>query len=673
MTSYLTQLLFSATLLLLAAITVSLFIHRRSASFRYKFWYLTLLMLLWFPFLVILVPASLSPPLPYGMLGFIPEKTEPVPMQQVLEVPLRDINPYSTADKAAVDEWERLWLVDSPVVKTEVAKQVVVVPQKASLDFSARLPTILSYLWFGGTLLLTLRLFFSSLAARRLLSKMSPVERDALNTLVRELSQQLGIRKPVVLLQSEVGTVPFTLGTWKPKIVLPRTMIENRTDSELRTILTHELAHVRRGDVQGQRIAQWVSCLYWFHPLVWFATGRLRLERELACDDLVLLGGEEPAEYAEILLDLANTFPVCNRHALGCGVAMFQRKNIVKRRIASILNKKVCRVPVGRIGSGVLLLLVLAGVTLASLVSPYEDSQSDTVLLRKIRQHMAKLEPSPAEKAAIAELRQKVFDDFRRNASEENPAEKAVLDENEQIVLDFRFCTISEPLGSAVMSHKAMCWTGMPLPEARTSSELVPFQQEPQPGLCTLSSAAPMPLHVRYLDLEHARTFVEIYKHFRQANVLMAPKVTFFNGQSWHICDVTETPFVTSVIPLDENGVTAYEPILQKFHSGSNIRGGATLLEDGSCRIDHCVAEISQVDGADIVRFQSEDSISVRGTAERSGVSLQVPNVRSLSISIPRIKVPENMSLLVTAPGIAKTTDGECLFLMITPKRVPLD
>ena len=127
---------------------------------------------------------------------------------------------------------------------------------------------------------------------------------------LEQLSRELGVRRPVRLLQASGPAMPMTWGIRRPVILLPADAGEWPAERR-RDVLLHELAHVKRHDFLVQLIARVACAIYWFHPLVWLAAARLRVERERACDDQVLRAGATPSVYATHLLDIARG---CARH-----------------------------------------------------------------------------------------------------------------------------------------------------------------------------------------------------------------------------------------------------------------------------------------------------------------------------------------------------------------------
>ena len=140
--------------------------------------------------------------------------------------------------------------------------------------------------------------------------------------------------RPVSVL---ITTSPSLLATWgifRPRILLPRDA-RAWTDERRRIVLAHELAHVRRGDWLAQVAADVLRALFWFNPLAWIASARLRRESELACDDEVLATGVPAADYADHLLDIART----RRRAPAWGSAMsMARPSTLERRISAMLT-----------------------------------------------------------------------------------------------------------------------------------------------------------------------------------------------------------------------------------------------------------------------------------------------------------------------------------------------
>jgi beta-lactamase regulating signal transducer with metallopeptidase domain len=144
----------------------------------------------------------------------------------------------------------------------------------------------------------------------------------------------LGVSRAVRLLRSVHGTMPMTFGVWRPAIVLPATADTWDVDRR-RAVILHELAHVARHDC----LAQWAACtmrvLYWGHPGAWWLVARLRLDREFACDDLVLAAGTPPVDYARHLLDIAYAFGGGRATALAVRMA---RRSQIEARLQALLD-----------------------------------------------------------------------------------------------------------------------------------------------------------------------------------------------------------------------------------------------------------------------------------------------------------------------------------------------
>jgi carboxyl-terminal processing protease len=179
--------------------------------------------------------------------------------------------------------------------------------------------------------------------------------------LLRELADELGLRRRVRLVLSERRAVPMTWGLLRPVVLLPDEAGDWPAE-RLRLVLLHELGHVRRWDCLTQLLGHLARALYWFHPLAWLAVARLKAEQELACDDLVLRTGADAADYAEHLLAVTANLPE-DFFAPPAALAMGRAARL-RRRLATLLEPARDRRPVRRRG------LALAGLLTLALVLP---------------------------------------------------------------------------------------------------------------------------------------------------------------------------------------------------------------------------------------------------------------------------------------------------------------
>ncbi len=132
--------------------------------------------------------------------------------------------------------------------------------------------------------------------------------------------------------ESERVASPFVLGLIRPRIYLPFGLDEGASEQ----VLTHERAHIARGDHVIKLIGWLILAVYWYNPLVWLAYALFCRDIELACDERVIrrLPVSGRADYSQALLDLSRP-----HHGVGaCPLAFGE--SAVKGRVKSVLTYK---------------------------------------------------------------------------------------------------------------------------------------------------------------------------------------------------------------------------------------------------------------------------------------------------------------------------------------------
>lgn len=212
-----------------------------------------------------------------------------------------------------------------------------------------RWTVVLSAIWLAGSTLLLLRLLVAAVVLRRLAKRAANLSSDAdlqheiLQRLRPNLEQaklSLGLQRNIALLLDCHRSIPIVWGLWRTRLQLPLEALHWNKE-QLQSVLLHELAHVRRNDLQLLAVTQLACVLCWFHPLVWFAIWRLHVERERACDDLVLHHGVRPSTYAGHLLDFATSLN-SSAWTRACGLAM-ARNSSLHGRLQAVLGKNINR------------------------------------------------------------------------------------------------------------------------------------------------------------------------------------------------------------------------------------------------------------------------------------------------------------------------------------------
>ncbi|MFL5539347.1 MAG: M56 family metallopeptidase, partial [Longimicrobiaceae bacterium] len=340
--------------------------RRASAATRHLVWLLAIVALLALPLLGAVLPAWRVASVPASLA--MPQVSAPAAPTTASSVDGTAAIPEPAASQAQSSANESTANESPPNESPAV--------EAASAPARPRVPlwAWLAMAYAAGAMMLLAQVALGRGEVRRLARHAVPLnDHPEWGPLLKDLAWMEGIDRRVTLLRSRRSTMPMTWGTLRPTILLPHDA-DGWTDERKRVVLVHELAHVARYDCLSQLTAGVVCALYWMHPGVWFAARRLRVERELACDDRVLAAGTRAREYAEHLLDVARTLRPAGRTG-AVAVSMARPSHLEGRMLAVLDQLRSRRAPspravgVAAAASALLLVPVAAATVGAALGS----------------------------------------------------------------------------------------------------------------------------------------------------------------------------------------------------------------------------------------------------------------------------------------------------------------
>ncbi|MGK2960911.1 MAG: M56 family metallopeptidase [Gemmatimonadaceae bacterium] len=216
---------------------------------------------------------------------------------------------FSTAagiEPVVVPEAGPIEAIESPVTaRIELPALAGIVASSVMGDWFAGWRTTVMFIWAAGLMLALLPLLVGVARVQRI-SRNAHRGGERWTRLMRETPAIAHLASRVRVLESGDTSMPMTWGILRPTLLVPAGT-EEWPEWKCRNILLHELAHVERRDCLTQLLANLACAVYWFNPLLWLAAHRMRVERELACDDRVISAGSPAHAYAQNLLDVARS------------------------------------------------------------------------------------------------------------------------------------------------------------------------------------------------------------------------------------------------------------------------------------------------------------------------------------------------------------------------------
>ena len=232
------------------------------------------------------------------------------------------------------------------------------------------------FIWALGASLALMRLAGGSWYVRRLASRSQGEAGETWMRMLEEVRAGYGIERHVRMAVTNSQGLLATFGVVRPTVIVPWEATQWSVE-RVRTVLLHELAHVRRGDWLVQVFAESVRAIFWFNPLFWTACSRLRRESECACDDEVLTAGMKPDRYAQHLVEIARG----NRDARmpWAAVVPMARQSTLEGRVTAMLNPVLDRRAPSRMAVIATSVLVFTAVVLTAALRLAAQAQGNAL------------------------------------------------------------------------------------------------------------------------------------------------------------------------------------------------------------------------------------------------------------------------------------------------------
>jgi beta-lactamase regulating signal transducer with metallopeptidase domain len=199
------------------------------------------------------------------------------------------------------------------------------------------------------------------------------------------------------LAESAALRVPVTFGVTKPAVLLPVEWTE-WSDTQLDSVLMHELSHVARRDALTERLSMLHRALFWFSPLSWWLDRELARLAEQASDEAALASGIAREQYAETLLGFLSALHAAPGRVRWQGISM-AASGQAEKRVERILRWK--GETQMKVRKPIIAAIVCAAVPVVCLASAFSPSFDQYFLYQDVAP-VAPAQPASAPKPAAA-------------------------------------------------------------------------------------------------------------------------------------------------------------------------------------------------------------------------------------------------------------------------------
>ncbi|MGD8683185.1 MAG: M56 family metallopeptidase [Chloroflexota bacterium] len=202
-------------------------------------------------------------------------------------------------------------------------------------------PIVLALAWLLGSSVVLVTTVRRIRRFGRLLGTSARPAPPPVDRLARSVAYELGLRSLPPVFVTAAAIAPMSWWSrGRVRLILPVSLLQQVDSSELRWVLAHELAHVKRHD-HLVRWLEWAATVgFWWNPIVWWARRCLRLDEEDACDALVLEHVEGSSRaYAGTLLTVVEVLSRSGRSAPAMATGIDAARSL-ERRLSNIVSAR---------------------------------------------------------------------------------------------------------------------------------------------------------------------------------------------------------------------------------------------------------------------------------------------------------------------------------------------
>lgn len=257
--------------------------------------------------------------------------------------------------------------------------------------FSIHWTTVGLGVYLGIALFLFSRLLIGLKIALRLVRASNPIRESRIIASISSRAQLLKCRFPFRVRESELISVPLTIGVFTPTVLLPSSWRE-WDEAKLDAVLAHEISHVARWDYLSQYLSLLHRAIFWFSPLTWWLHRQIVDLAEQVSDEAVLSGGAERNQYARTLLGFLQAVQTTSGRVRWQGVSMAS-SNQAEKRLEKILAWKGDTTM--KVKRGVLVIVVMLALPAAYLIAAGRPDRTEKAPQNSNRNQVMAFQSNP--------------------------------------------------------------------------------------------------------------------------------------------------------------------------------------------------------------------------------------------------------------------------------------